>query len=91
LVVDEASMVDFMLMQALTKAIPDRAALLIVGDMDQLLSVGPRQVLADVIDSGAVPVVRLAEAVRNASGRARWSNLCELLAPALGGVRQNKL
>ena len=41
LVVDEASMVDVMLMQALMKAIPDRAALLIVGDIDQLPSVGP--------------------------------------------------
>ena len=41
------------------KAVPDRAALLIVGDIDQLPSVGPGQVLADVISSGALPVVRL--------------------------------
>jgi exodeoxyribonuclease V alpha subunit len=61
LVVDEASMVDVMLMQALVKAIPDDAALLIVGDIDQLPSVGPGQVLADIIGSGAVPVVRLTE------------------------------
>ena len=61
LVVDEASMVDVMLMQALLKAIPDNAALLIVGDIDQLPSVGPGQVLADIIGSGAVPVVRLTE------------------------------
>jgi exodeoxyribonuclease V alpha subunit len=61
LVVDEASMVDVMLMQALKKAVPDKAALLIVGDIDQLPSVGPGQVLADVITSGAVPVVRLTE------------------------------
>ena len=59
LVVDEASMVDVLLMQSLMKAIPDHAALLIVGDIDQLPSVGPGQVLADVIASGAVPVVRL--------------------------------
>src|SRR3984893_15283276 len=52
LVVDEASMVDVMLMQALLKAVPDKAALLIVGDIDQLPSVGPGQVLADVISSG---------------------------------------
>ena len=45
LVVDETSMVDVMLMQSLMKAIPDRAALLIVGDIDQLPSVGPGQVL----------------------------------------------
>jgi exodeoxyribonuclease V alpha subunit len=57
LVVDEASMVDVMLMQALMKAIPDHAALLIVGDIDQLPSVGPGHVLADIIGSGAVSVV----------------------------------
>ena len=67
LVVDEASMVDVMLMQALMKAVPDNAALLIVGDIDQLPSVGPGQVLADVIASGAVPVVRLTEVFRQAA------------------------
>jgi exodeoxyribonuclease V alpha subunit len=67
LVVDEASMVDVMLMQALIKALPDRAALLIVGDVDQLPSIGPGQVLADVIASGAVPVVRLTEVFRQAA------------------------
>jgi exodeoxyribonuclease V alpha subunit len=67
LVVDEASMVDVMLMQALLKAVPDKAALLIVGDIDQLPSVGPGQVLADVISSGAVPVVRLIEVFRQAA------------------------
>ena len=49
LVVDEASMVDVMLMRALMMAVPDEAALLIVGDVDQLPSVGPGQVLADII------------------------------------------
>ena len=58
LVVDEASMIDVMLMQALMKAAPDHVALLIVGDIDQLPSVGPGQVLADIIGSGVVPVVR---------------------------------
>ena len=67
LVVDETSMVDVMLMHALMKAVPDRAALLIVGDIDQLPSVGPGQVLADVISSGAVPVVRLTEVFRQAA------------------------
>ena len=56
-----------MLMQSLMRAIPDRAALLIVGDIDQLPSVGPGQVLADVIASGAVPVVRLTEVFRQAA------------------------
>src|ERR1700677_4038412 len=67
LVVDETSMVDVMLMQALMKAVPNNAALLIVGDIDQLPSVGPGQVLADVISSGAVPVVRLTEVFRQAA------------------------
>jgi exodeoxyribonuclease V alpha subunit len=57
LVVDETSMVDVLLMNALVKAIPDKTALLIVGDVDQLPSVGPGQVLTDVIASRAVPVV----------------------------------
>src|SRR5580693_7470278 len=67
LVVDLASMVDVLLMQALMKAIPDDAALLIVGDIDQLPSVGPGQVLVDIIGSGAVPVVRLTEVFRQAA------------------------
>ena len=67
LVVDETSMVDAMLMQALLKALPNKAALLIVGDIDQLPSVGPGQVLADIISSGAVPVVRLTEVFRQAA------------------------
>ena len=67
LVIDEASMVDVMLMQALMKATPDNSALLIVGDIDQLPSVGPGQVLADIINSGGVPVVRLTEVFRQAA------------------------
>jgi exodeoxyribonuclease V alpha subunit len=67
LVVDETSMVDVMLMQALMKAVPDNAALLIVGDIDQLPSVGPGQVLADIISSGSVPIVRLTEVFRQAA------------------------
>ena len=67
LVVDETSMVDVMLMQALLKAVPDSAALLLVGDVDQLPSVGPGQVLADIIASGSVPVVRLTEVFRQAA------------------------
>lgn len=67
LVIDESSMVDVSLMHALLKAVPDHAALLIVGDIDQLPSVGPGQVLADVIGSGAIPVVRLTEVFRQAA------------------------
>ncbi len=67
LVVDETSMVDVPLMHALVRAVPNQAALIIVGDVDQLPSVGPGQVLADVIDSGAAPVVRLTEVFRQAA------------------------
>ena len=67
LVVDETSMVDVPLMASLVKALPDKAALMIVGDVDQLPSVGPGQVLADIINSGAVPVARLTEIFRQAA------------------------
>jgi exodeoxyribonuclease V alpha subunit len=67
LVVDETSMVDVPLAHALLKAVPDGAALLVVGDVDQLPSVGPGQVLADLIGSGALPVVRLTEVFRQAA------------------------
>ena len=67
LVVDETSMVDVPLMASLVKALPNRAALMVVGDVDQLPSVGPGRVLADIIDSGAVPVARLTEIFRQAA------------------------
>ncbi|MCR9098280.1 MAG: AAA family ATPase, partial [bacterium] len=75
LVVDESSMIDVTLALSLLRAVPDGAALLIVGDIDQLPSVGPGQlpsvgpgqVLADIIGSGAVPVVRLTEVFRQAA------------------------
>ncbi|TVR96502.1 MAG: ATP-dependent RecD-like DNA helicase [Rhodospirillales bacterium] len=67
LVLDESSMIDVPLMHAVLKAVPDHAALILVGDVDQLPSVGPGQVLADVIASGAVPVVRLTEVFRQAA------------------------
>jgi len=60
-------MVDVPLMRALLRALPDRAALLLVADVDQLPSVGPGQVLADIIASGSVPVVRLTEVFRQAA------------------------
>lgn len=65
-VIDEASMMDVVLMNSLLRAIPERAALLIVGDVDQLPSVGPGAVLADIIESGRVPTVRLTEIFRQA-------------------------
>lgn len=67
LVIDESSMVDIALMNKLLAAVPDKAALMIVGDVDQLPSVGPGAVLADIIDSGSVPTVRLTEIFRQAA------------------------
>ena len=67
LVVDEVSMVDVTLMNHLMRALPAHAALLLVGDVDQLPSVGPGMVLRDLIDSQTVPVVRLTEVFRQAT------------------------
>ena len=67
LVVDETSMVDVPLLASLLAAIPLEAALLLVGDVDQLPSVGPGQVLADAISSEALPVARLTEVFRQAA------------------------
>ena len=67
LVVDESSMVDIVLMNQLLRAVPDEAAVLLVGDVDQLPSVGPGSVLSDLIESGQVPVARLTEIFRQAA------------------------
>ena len=67
LVVDETSMVDVSLLGALLRAMPRDAALLLIGDPAQLPSVGPGRVLADAIDSGSLPLVRLTEVFRQAA------------------------
>ena len=67
LVVDETSMVDVPLMNHLLRAVPPSASLLLVGDVDQLPSVGPGMVLRHLIESGVVPVVRLTEVFRQAA------------------------
>jgi exodeoxyribonuclease V alpha subunit len=67
LVVDETSMVDVPLMDHLLRALPPQASLLLVGDVDQLPSVGPGMVLRNLIDSGLVPVARLTEVFRQAA------------------------
>lgn len=64
LIVDETSMVDVPLMHALLRALPESAALILIGDADQLPSVGPGNVLRDLIASGAVPVAHLTEVFR---------------------------
>lgn len=66
IVVDETSMVDVPLMAALCRALPPHGSLLLVGDPDQLPSVGPGTVLSDVIASGVIPSVRLTEIFRQA-------------------------
>lgn len=66
LIVDECSMIDIMLMHSLLKAVPDNMRLILVGDIDQLPSVGAGNVLSDIIDSGVVPVVRLTHIFRQA-------------------------
>lgn len=58
-IIDEVSMVDIFLMNALLKAVPPWARLILVGDVNQLPSVGPGNVLADMVDSGLFEVVRL--------------------------------
>lgn len=65
-VIDEMSMVDISMMNNLLKAIPEEAGLLLVGDVDQLPSVGPGAVLANLIDSEQIPTVRLTEIFRQA-------------------------
>lgn len=66
LIVDECSMIDIMLMYNLLKAVPDTMTLIMVGDVDQLPSVGAGNVLRDVIESGAFPVIRLTKIFRQA-------------------------
>lgn len=68
IVLDESSMADVQLAAHLLDAVDDGARLIIVGDVDQLPSVGPGAVLKDIIDSGVVPVVRLTEIFRQAAG-----------------------
>ena len=66
LIVDECSMIDLLLMHNLLKAVPDTMTLILVGDVDQLPSVGAGNVLRDVIDSECFPVVRLTKIFRQA-------------------------
>ena len=65
-IIDEVSMVDILLMNHLLKAIPPTATLLLVGDIDQLPSVGPGNVLKDIISSGLVETIRLTDIFRQA-------------------------
>ena len=66
LIVDESSMIDVILMNSLMKAVPSQMKVILVGDIDQLPSVGAGNVLRDIIDSDVVPVVRLTRIFRQA-------------------------
>jgi exodeoxyribonuclease V alpha subunit len=66
-VIDETSMVDVTLMHHLLRALPAQASLLVVGDVDQLPSIGPGMVLRNLLESGVVPAVRLTEVFRQAA------------------------
>ena len=74
LIIDETSMVDIILMYNLLKATPDHAIVILIGDVDQLPSVGAGNVLKDIIDSGVVNVVRLTRIFRQALGSAIITN-----------------
>jgi len=67
-IIDESSMMDITLTNSLLKAIADNASLVLVGDVDQLPSVGPGNVLNDIINSGQVPVTRLQTVFRQGPG-----------------------
>ena len=67
-ILDETSMVDLPLMYYFLKTVPDRCNLILVGDVDQLPSIGPGLVLKDIIDSGLVEVTRLSQIFRQAQG-----------------------
>jgi exodeoxyribonuclease V alpha subunit len=66
-IVDEASMIDVILANSLIKAVDEHSQLILVGDADQLPSVGPGAVLQDLIDSGVAPVARLTQVFRQAA------------------------
>ena len=83
-------MVDVPLVRALLRALPDEAALLLVGDVDQLLSVGPGQVLADIIGSGALPAVRLTEVFRQAAESQVIVNAHRINQDQMPELRQGK-
>ncbi|WP_222615259.1 SF1B family DNA helicase RecD2 [Persicimonas caeni] len=90
LIVDEASMIDTYLLHAIVRALPESTALLLVGDVDQLPSVGPGNVLGDIIDSDTVEVVRLTEVFRQAEQSAIVTNAHRINAGQMPVVPQRK-
>ena len=77
---DEASMIDVELMQRLTDALPTGCRLILIGDADQLQSVGPGNVLRDMIASGDIPVARLTQIQRQAAGSLIVQNATRIIS-----------
>ncbi|MEH2052930.1 MAG: ATP-dependent RecD-like DNA helicase [Nostoc sp.] len=94
IIVDEGSMLDLFLAYSLVKAVAQGAQLLLVGDIDQLPSVGPGQVLADLINSGRVPVVRLTQVFRQAQTSAIITAAHQInrgIYPTIEPIRDNSV
>src|SRR5262249_32847252 len=90
IIVDEASMIDTHLMYCLLKAIPDHARVIFVGDINQLPSVGPGNVLKDIIQSGSVPVTMLNEIFRQAVGSRIVINAHRINSGAFPEIQNHK-
>jgi len=88
LVADETSMIDVPLMHKLIQALPERAHLLIVGDVDQLPSVGPGSALADIIRSKVMSAVRLREIFRQAASSRIVTNAHRINAGQMPQLQQ---
>jgi len=79
LIIDEASMLDLVMLACLMEALPERTSLLLVGDVDQLPSIGPGSVLRDIIASGLASVARLTRVHRQAEGNSIIANTHRVL------------
>lgn len=88
-IIDETSMVDTPLFYNLTRALLDRTRLLMVGDVDQLPSVGPGMVLKDLINSGVIPTIRLVEIFRQEEGSLIIRNAHRINRGKLPVISQN--
>lgn len=89
-ILDECSMIDITLMQALLAALPPRCRLVLVGDADQLPSVGPGNLFADIIRSGVIPTVRLHQVFRQAAESRIVRNAHLINEGKLPELRENK-
>ncbi|MCL2096986.1 MAG: AAA family ATPase, partial [Oscillospiraceae bacterium] len=92
LILDESSMIDIILFYNLLKAVPDSMTLILIGDVDQLPSVGAGNVLGDIINSGVVPVLKLTKIFRQAAGSKIITNAHKINAgknPDLSGGKDS--